>query len=216
MFVGHFGPAAAVAHKRIKLWHAFAAVQFLDILWAPFILLGIEKLRIVPHFTAANHLDLFFMPYSHSLPMALLWSLVAAGGYWVLRRGAGWTGAVLIGALVFSHWILDFLTHKPDLEMWIGGPKIGLGLWEHRNASFGLEIGLFLLGMAVYLVRSRALGVMGRVLPAILIALGLAAQAFGNWGPPPPGPEAAAWSAIAAYALFAIFAALLDRTRAPA
>lgn len=215
MFVGHYGPAGAAAHKRIKLWHAFFAVQFLDILWAPFVLLGVEKLRIVPHFTEANHLDLFYMPFTHSLPMAVFWSVVLAAIYRLLRQGAGWGGALLIGALVFSHWILDFAVHRPDLELWIGGPKIGLGLWEHRNLSFGAEIGLFLAGMATYLLRSRALGVVGRVLPIVLIVVAIAAQIFGNWGPPPPSPEAAAWSAIIAYGLFTIFAAVLDKTRAP-
>lgn len=213
MFVGHYGPAGAAAGRHIKLWHCFIAVQFLDILWAPFVLLGIEKLRIVPHFTAANHFDLYHMPFTHSLPMAVVWSVAAGAGYRLLRRGAGWTGALLIAALVFSHWILDFVTHKPDLELWIGGPKIGLSLWDYRGASFGLEIGLFIVGMAIYLARSRASGLWGRVLPAILIALGLLAQVFANWGPPPPDPAAAAWTAIIAYLLFALLAAAVDGAR---
>ena len=132
MFIGHYGPAAAIAGDRVKLWHGFVAVQFLDILWAPAVLLGVEHVRIVERFTASNHFDLYDMPYTHSLIMAVFWSVVAGVVYRVLRHKAGAAGAVLIGALVFSHWLLDFITHKPDLALWFGGPKVGLGLWENR------------------------------------------------------------------------------------
>lgn len=211
MFVGHYGPAAAVAGKRIKLWHGFVAVQFLDILWAPFVLLGIEKLRIVDHFTKANHLDLYHMPYTHSLVMAVFWSVLAGWLYSLWRKGGG----VVIGGLVFSHWILDFLTHRPDLELWFGGPKVGLGLWDHLSLSLGLELLLLGLGFAVYFSQTSARGVMGSVLPVITVSLLLAAQVFGNFGPPPPSPQAAAMTAIAAYLLFGGLAALIDATRQP-
>ncbi|MEX0643913.1 MAG: hypothetical protein WD076_01275, partial [Parvularculaceae bacterium] len=215
MFVGHYGPAAAVAHRRLRLWHCFVAVQLLDILWAPLVLLGVEKVRITPHYTASNHFDLYYMPFSHSLVMAVFWSIAATVVYYVLRRGAGWIGAAVIGALVFSHWALDFLMHKPDLALWFGGPKVGLALWDHRPISFGLEMGLFILGMGVYWTQSAARNFLGRILPAFVIVLGIAAQVFGNWGPPPASASEAALSAIVAYAIFAGFAATIDATRAP-
>jgi hypothetical protein len=213
MFVGHYGPAAALAHRRLRLWHCFVAVQFLDILWAPFILLGIEKARIEPHFTASNHFDLYFMPYTHSLVMALFWSAAAALVYRLLRGSAGWTGALLIGALVFSHWLLDFLMHKPDLALWFGGPKVGLSLWDHRPIAFGLEVGLYVGGMGIYWARTAARNFAGAVLPPLVIVLGVAAQVFGNWGPPPGSANEAAMTAIVAYGLFAAVAAAIDATR---
>lgn len=214
MFVGHYGPAAAVAGKRIKLWHGFIAVQFLDILWAPFILLGVEKARIVERFTASNHFDLYFMPYTHSLVMAAVWSVVAGGAYALWRKAAGVTGGVIIGALVFSHWILDFITHKPDLELWFGGPKVGLGLWDNRPVAVSAEFALLIVGLAVYLGRTRARGVWGGLAPMLLLMAMTAAQVYGNFGPPPGGADEAAISAIVAYAAFAALAAWTDHTRA--
>ena len=89
MFVGHYGVAFAVRSERnqIPLWVLFVAVQLLDFLWAPFVLLGIEKVRMVPGITATNSLDLYYMPYTHSLVGALFWSGLAC----VLYR-VGWGG----------------------------------------------------------------------------------------------------------------------------
>src|SRR5437667_8839113 len=83
MFVGHYGVAFAVKTERnkIPLWVLFVAVQLLDFLWAPFVLLGIEKVRFVPGITATNALDLYYMPYTHSLIGALFWSAVAFAIY---------------------------------------------------------------------------------------------------------------------------------------
>ncbi|MEZ5892477.1 MAG: hypothetical protein R3C58_04935 [Parvularculaceae bacterium] len=211
MFVGHYGPAAAAAGRRIKLWHGFVAVQFLDILWAPFVLLGFEHVRIVERFTASNHFDLYHMPWTHSLVMALVWSVLAGVVYNALRKGGG----IVIGALVFSHWILDFITHKPDLELWFGGPKVGLALWDNRPLAVSLEFALLIVGLAMYLARTKAKGVAGAAAPFVLLALLAAAQLFGNFGPAPADGREAAMSAIIAYAVFAVLAAIVDATRAP-
>jgi hypothetical protein len=116
MFVGHYSVAFAVKSERnrIPLWVLFVAVQFLDYVWATFVLLGIEKLRIVPGFTAGSPLDAYYMPYSHSLIAALGWSGVA-----VLIYKAVWDakGSLLVGLAVFSHWILDFIAHPHDLAV---------------------------------------------------------------------------------------------------
>lgn len=215
MFIGHYGPGAAAAHRRLKLWHCFVAVQFLDILWAPFVLAGVEKVRVVPGFTEASALDLYHMPYTHSLPAALFWSVCAALVYRAVRKSAGWTGAGLIGALVFSHWILDFVAHKPDLELWFGGPKVGLGLWERRDLSISLEMAIYLSGLAIYWARSTAKGFGGKLLPFALLLLGAAAGVFSAWGPPPGSARQVAIMAIVSYAVFAAFAALLDASREP-
>jgi len=211
MFTGHYGPAAAVAGKNIKLWHGFVAVQFLDILWAPFVLLGVEHARIVENFTASNHFDLYHMPYTHSLVMALFWSVVAGLAYNAWRK----SGGVIIGALVFSHWVLDFVTHKPDLELWFGGPKVGLGLWDYRTVAVSAEFGLLLAGFMIFLKATKGKGVSGVIAPAVLLAGLAAAQIFGNFGPPPGSAAEAAQTAIVAYALFAALAAWVDAARAP-
>src|SRR5713226_5126748 len=132
MFPGHYGPSFAAKRidPTIPLWVLFVAVQLLDILWAPFVLLGIEKLRIVPGITATNSLDLYYMPYTHSLVGAIVWSLVAVA--------------------VFSHWVLDLLVHRPDLPIYDNTAKVGLGLWNFRVLALGLEAAVLFGGMLLY------------------------------------------------------------------
>src|SRR6059036_3007941 len=106
MFVGHYGVsfAAKKAEPSIPLWVLFIAVQLLDVLWAPFVLLGIEKVRIVPGFTASNPLDLYYMPYTHSLVASIFWSVAAHVVYKAVRRsGASNRAAALVALAVFSH-----------------------------------------------------------------------------------------------------------------
>src|SRR5213594_3605666 len=120
MFVGHYGVAFAVKTERnkIPLWVLFVAVQLLDFLWAPFVLIGIEKVRIVPGITASSPLDLYYMPYTHSLIGAIGWSALAALAYKISSKaGTSRKGAFYLGTAVFSHWILDFLVHRPDLAL---------------------------------------------------------------------------------------------------
>jgi hypothetical protein len=110
MFVGHYGVAFAVKTERnkIPLWVLFVAVQFLDYIWAIFILLGIEKLRVVRGFTAGSMLDAYYMPFSHSLIAAFIWSGIAFAVYKAARRPrASYSAASLVALAVFSHWILD-------------------------------------------------------------------------------------------------------------
>src|ERR1700681_2898403 len=111
MFVGHYGPslAAKAARNSIPLWVLFVAVQLLDVFWSIFVLLGIEKVRIVPGITRTNPLDLYFMPYTHSLDGAVVWALAAGVVYWLFRRADGWAAPALVSAAVFSHWILDLI-----------------------------------------------------------------------------------------------------------
>src|SRR5438046_5103800 len=110
MFVGHgvsFG--AKRAEPAIPLWVLFIAVQLLDVLWAPFVLLGIEKVRIVPGITASNPLDLYYMPYTHGLLAAVGWSVVAFLAYRFAVRSAPPRAAAIVGVAVFSHWERGFV-----------------------------------------------------------------------------------------------------------
>ena len=109
MFVGHYGVSFAVKRvdRTIPVWVLFLAVQFLDVLWAPCILLGIEKVRITPGITASNPLDLYYMPYTHSLVAALLWSCAGGFVYQFVARPPRRQANTLVGFAVFSHWILD-------------------------------------------------------------------------------------------------------------
>ena len=208
MFVGHYGVsfAAQRMNRRVPLWVLFIAVQFLDVLWAPFILVGIEKARIVPGITASNPLDLYFMPYTHSLIAAAVWSAVGYGVYRLWRRPAG-GAAVLVGVAVFSHWILDFIVHRPDLPLYDDTAKVGLGLWNKPALAFGLEAALLFGGMFLCL-RGRAEPKAGMMVFGIVM---LVIQAVVFFGPPPASAKAAAITALLAYALFAAFVARWER-----
>ena len=135
MFVGHYGVgfAAKRVEPSIPLWLLFLAVQFLDVLWAPFVLLGIEKVRIVPGFTATNPLDLYYMPFTHGLVAAILWSCAGGLAYQILARPSRRQAGVVIGVAVFSHWVLDFIVHRPDLPLYDNSAKVGLGLSALRR-----------------------------------------------------------------------------------
>lgn len=201
MFVGHYGVsfAAKKVEQSIPLWVLFLAVQFLDILWAPFILLGIEKVRIVPGITASNPLDLYYMPYTHSLVAALLWSCAGALAYQFVARPARRRASAVVGFAVFSHWILDFVVHRPDLPLYGNSVKLGLGLWNTPALAFGLEAALLFGGTWLCLRGSLARS-LGTLVFGIVI---LAIQSYVFFGPPPTSDLAAASTALIAYAVFA-------------
>src|SRR6266699_2265027 len=212
MFVGHYGVsfAAKKAEPAIPLWVLFIAVQLLDVLWAPFVLLGIEKVRIVPGITASNPLDLYYMPYTHSLLAAIGWSVVAFLVYRVVRPVPP-RAAAIVGVAVFSHWVLDFLVHRPDLPLYDNAAKVGLGLWNRPVLAFGLEITLLFGGMCLYF---RA-GAARRILAAVFGLSMVAVQAYVFFGPPPISDKAAALTALAAYVVFAVLIRLLELPRQP-
>lgn len=146
MFMGHYA-VALVAHAKqpcLPLWVYMGAVQWLDLLWAVLVLLGVEKIRLDSSF-ATTPVDMYFIPYSHGLPMAILWSVaIAYLGKWVFRVNRATAG--LLGLAVFSHWLLDLLVHHADLALGVGGIKLGLGLWNYPVLSSALEMGLIGLG----------------------------------------------------------------------
>lgn len=204
MFTGHYSASFAgrAAEKRIPLWVLFIAVQFIDVLWSIFVLLGIEKVRIVPGITASNALDLYYMPYTHSLAGVLCWSALAyvTCQFFSQLRGRR-TGLILAGA-VFSHWVLDLIVHRPDLALYDSVGKMGFGLWNYRGAAFALEMAV-LFGGAALLYRTAAHRV--RLIGFVIFLA--AFQVFGTFFfPPPTSDHAAATTALVAYVVLAIMA----------
>src|SRR5437016_5341847 len=150
MFVGHYGISFAAKRldKTIPLWVLFLAVQLLDVGWGILVPLGVEKVRIVPGITASNPLDLYYMPFTHSLVAALLWSL---GVYVACRSirafGASHRAALLVALAVFSHWVLDLVVHRPDLPLYDNVAKVGLGLWNYPAPAYLPEVAVLFGGM---------------------------------------------------------------------
>ncbi len=208
MFTGHYSASFAgkAVDRAIPLWVLFVAVQLLDFVWSILVLLGVEHVRIVPGFMAASALDLYDMPYTHSLAGAL--ALSAIGGVlfsllWKRPAGAG----VIVGLAVFSHWILDLIVHAPDLLIY-DSHKIGFGLWNYFWAELALECALLLATMLWYL---RGVSSPTNVRRAwILFAILIAFQCIDKFGPPPAGVAQAAGSALVAYTVLAALAAWVE------
>lgn len=181
MFVGHYSAAfVAAAHpKAPKLGTLFVAAQLVDIGFFSFVLAGVEHMRLTPGITAMNNMDLYDMPWTHSLVGALGWALAfgLVVSFWLRSRAAG----VITGGVVLSHWLLDLLVHRPDLTLAGSPPKLGLGLWNYPAVEMPLEI-VLLLGSAWFFARS-ARPRTGRLELLILLLLGL--QGF-NWFAPQP------------------------------
>jgi membrane-bound metal-dependent hydrolase YbcI (DUF457 family) len=217
MFVGHYGPAFAgkAAGRTIPLWVLFVAVQLIDILWTIFVLLGVEKARIVPGITAANPLDLYYMPYTHSLVGAAFWSIAAGIVYRFLRRGDGLTAALIVGAAVFSHWVLDWLVHRPDLALYDDTLKVGLGLWNYPIPALLLELAILFGGMLLYLRATAAATAAGRYGMVIFVVVLAALQWANLYAPPPPSDKVAAATGLVLYAVLTAIAWRLERQRAP-
>lgn len=212
MFIGHYSASFAgrAAEKRLPLWLLFIAVQFIDVLWAIFVLLGVEKVRIVPGFTASNALDLYYMPYTHSLLGALGWSVVAYVLCQLIPRLRGRRTGLILAAAVFSHWILDLIVHRPDLALYDSVGKMGFGLWNHRGAAFALEMAVLFAGAAVFYPRVVH---RGRLIGFVIFLA--AFQVFGTFFfPPPPSDHAAAGTALCAYILLALIAWWVERGEA--
>jgi hypothetical protein len=147
MFVGHYAVALALKkfEHRISLGVLFLAVQFVDILFMPLVLIGVEHMNVVPNFTESTHLELEYMPFTHSLVGSLFWAALAYAVFrWLIVRRH--SAALVVALAVFSHRVLDLLTHTPDLPLWTDATlKVGLGFWNSAAATFSLEA-IFLFG----------------------------------------------------------------------
>jgi len=141
VLAGHYSAAflAKAAAPRTPLWLLALAVQLVDVLWAGFVLLGVERLQIDPSLPS-NPLVLEYMPYTHSLVGTLVWAGLAglAAERWLGVRSAAWA----VTAAVASHWLLDLIVHRPDLTLWGVPPKLGLGIWNFPVPALALELGL--------------------------------------------------------------------------
>lgn len=215
MFIGHYAPAFAGPKlvKTVPLWVLFLSVQFVDLLWSVFIMLGIERVDVIPGFTEMSPFDLAYMPYTHSLLTSVGWAVLIGGIYGLLARYDKWRGALIVGLASLSHWFLDLLVHVPDMPLWPGGPEVGFGLWNNATVTIGLEVGLVLVGYLVYMTATLANGVWGKISPFVLLGL-LGLAEVGNLNTIPPNdPIMIGSAALLAYAVLILAAAWVDHTR---
>jgi membrane-bound metal-dependent hydrolase YbcI (DUF457 family) len=213
MFIGHYGLALATkrAAPRVSLGTLIAAAQLADLIWPVLLLLGLERVRIVPNQNPLLTLSFDSYPWTHSLLMAVVWAVIAGGGYAAIRGDR--KGGVVVGLLVVSHWVLDWITHIPDLPLYPGGPRVGLGLWQSMYGTMIVEAAMFVVGIAVYSRVTRSSDRTGRWALWGFVAL-LAVLFVANvYAPPPTSVTGLAWGALAGW-LIPLFGWWLDRHRA--
>ena len=222
MFLGHYGVALALkrAEPKLSLGTLFVAVQLADLLWGVFLLMGWERVRIDPGFTAVTPLQFLEYPISHSLVGMAMWALIGAAVYysWPTRdTNRQWQAAALVGAAILSHFLLDLVVHAPDLPVWgQDSRKLGLGLWNNPTATLLLELVTLAAGVAVYVgFRSRRHPVRPGRLAGLVLVL-VAIYLLNLFGPPPPSVTAIAVADILGLLLLAAFAAWADRSATPA
>ncbi|MCB1051195.1 MAG: hypothetical protein H6510_04285 [Acidobacteria bacterium] len=212
MFIGHFaaGLAAKKWAPKTSVGSLFLAAQWIDLVWPTFLLLGWEKVEIQPGASVVTPLNFESYPWTHSLLMVLAWAVLFAFLFgW--RSRSMQTGLVM-GVLVCSHWILDWVAHIPDLPLWPTGPKVGLSLWQHFWPTVVVEFALF--SAAIFFFKrtmNRLSKPVGWGYYALFGFLGLIY--LGNlWGPPPPNVQAIAWAGHLQW-LFVVWAYALDRQK---
>jgi len=212
MFVGHFGIGLAAKRfaPRTSLGWLIAAPLLLDLLWPIFLLLGWESVRIDTDATVVTPFDFESYPISHSLVAAAGWAVLAGSVYWLIRGYV--SGVVVIAAGVLSHWVLDLVVHRPDLPLFPGGPKFGLGLWNSVPATLAAEALFFGVGIWIYARSTAATSRGGRFGWWAFVVFLVFAYASNFLGPPPTSVEEVAFVTLALW-LMPIWAWSFDRRR---
>jgi hypothetical protein len=212
MFLGHYGLsfAAKRAAPRTSLGTLTFAGNLADCLWPVLLLLGVERVSVVPGLMAASEFNFESYPWSHSLATQVALGALVGVVHFALRREA--LAALVVGALVPSHWLLDLPFHRPDLPLWPGGPLVGLGLWNSVPISVALEVVLFLGGAALYARQTRPVDRTGTW--ALWGMVGFLSLIYGSalFGPAPASQDAIGYSTLSLW-LFVPWTAWIDRHR---
>jgi membrane-bound metal-dependent hydrolase YbcI (DUF457 family) len=213
MFIGHFavGFGAKRFAPRSSMAVLLAAPQLADILWPIFVLTGWEQVRIDPGNTRFTPLDFVSYPWSHSLLMLCVWATAFGAIYYALSRY--WPGTVAIWIGVVSHWVLDWVTHRPDMPLYPGGARYGLGLWNSIAGTMAVEILMFAAGVWMYARATRAKDRIGRYAFVAYVVLLLVIYIADAFGPPPESVAEIAWTAVAAVVVLIPWAWWFDRHR---
>jgi hypothetical protein len=215
MFIGHFGVglAAKKVDSKPSLGTLFLASQFLDLLWPVFLLIGLEKVTIDPGNTAFTPLNFVYYPISHGFLSVLLLSVLFGAVYFALKKNT--KTSLLLGALVMSHWVLDLITHRPDLPLIPGVDiKVGFGMWNSVMLTLIVELFVFLGGAYLYLKVTRAENKKGSIGLWSLVAFLMLIYFMNVFGPPPPSVNAIAIAGLFQWLLI-IWAYWIDRNRKP-
>jgi hypothetical protein len=213
MFIGHYAPALiAAAHpKAPRLGTLFVAAQLVDFAFFTLLLTGTEKMRLTLGTTVMNPMDLYYMPYTHSLLGSFAW----ATGFAILIRLwlKSWTPALIAGGVVVSHWFIDLIVHTKDLTLFGSPPKFGFGLWNHPMIEMPLELGITFAALWYYTAKRPAIRTTTAV-PALVLFL-FVVQLIDWFGPKPTQVDATiSIMGLASYTVAALLAVWVGQNRA--
>jgi membrane-bound metal-dependent hydrolase YbcI (DUF457 family) len=213
MFIGHFAVAfgAKKVAPRVSMALLTAAVEWADLLWTIFLLLGWEHVRIAQGDTTFTPLDLYDYAWSHSLLMLVVWGAALGAMYWWRSKDA--VGAWVIGLCVVSHWVLDWVTHRPDMPLYPRGPKFGLGLWNSIAGTMIVETVMFVGGVWLYATMTRAKNAVGRYAFWAYVVLLLVLYFGDRFSAPPDSVGQIAWTGLIASVVFVLWTWWFDRNR---
>ena len=216
MFIGHYSASliAKAVDPRVPLGVLFVATQIVDIAWSIFVMTGVEETLLVPGFTATNDFDLTYVPYTHSLAATVGWAAIALTLWRFAGTRATWRSALVVGAVVLSHWFLDLVVHTPNLPLYGTSHPLGLGLWNYPYLNLGCETALLFIALLFYLRATRAIAPGGRWQMIVLAAGMVAMQSVALLGSRPEEMTETATSALGVYLVFALLAEWFDRKRA--
>jgi len=214
MFIGHYGVGfgAKKFAKNTSLGTLFFASQFIDLLWPIFLILGLEKVAIDPGNTIVTPFNFIYYPFSHSLIGVLVWALLFGLVYYFLKKDI--KVSILLAVLVISHWILDLITHRPDLPLMIGSETnfVGLGLWNLFAESVIVESLIFLGGIYLFLKVTKSKNKTGTYSLWGLIIFFTLIYIMNLLGPPPDSVDAIGYVGLSQWLLIA-WAYWIDRNR---
>lgn len=211
MLIGHVAVAlgAKKAAPKTSLGTLLLAAQWPDLVWPFFLMLGWERVRIVPGITAVNSLDFASYPFTHSLLADFGWGLILGGLYLIVKKSR--RGAFIIWACVMSHWLLDYISHRPDLPLYPGSRLVGLGIWNSLSVTLLMEGGLFVAGAVIYSRTTRPRDQVGEYSYKTFVAL-MVLIYLGSMVAPPPSVNGVEWAGVLSW-LFVAWAYWLDDHR---
>jgi len=215
MFVGHCAVAlvAKRAEPTINLGTFVFAAMFADFAWCVFMLLGVEHVQFKSGMGAGNYFYATNIAMSHSLLMDAVWATLLGSVYLLWRHFP--RGALILFLVVLSHWLLDVVSHRPDMPIAPGmHAHVGLGLWNSIPATLLVEGGFWSLAIILYVRVTRPKSLTGNFVFWSGVVL-LTLVWFSNIaGPPPQNPKAAPFASLIVFSMTVAWAYWVNRVRA--